>query len=230
VITWYTSKGEYRLTGFGALGKADAGALFVLIPTNREKTSFDAFVVRGEESEGHVLAELKVELTRGVGEFGTESAAGYAASDEGETESDSYVPSEGDQRERVMRQIRLRRGQRAFRQALRKRYGDRCMVTGETVIDVIEAAHITPYRGKSEHAASNGLLLRSDLHALFDLDLLGIEPGSLTIRVNESLKKTPYAAFDGCQLLTAKGKNPNKKALDARWEQFIHRKQRLPAS
>jgi putative restriction endonuclease len=56
----------------------------------------------------------------------------------------SYEPPTHDSRELVMQQIRLRRGQKAFRQALRDRYGDRCMVTGCELVDILEAAHISP--------------------------------------------------------------------------------------
>jgi putative restriction endonuclease len=91
-------------------------------------------------------------------------------------DGDNYAPRTGDQRRVTARQIRERRGQRAFRDALRRRYGGRCAVTGCTVLDLLEAAHIKPYRGDRDNNPQNGLLLRADIHTLFDLDLLGIEP------------------------------------------------------
>lgn len=58
----------------------------------------------------------------------------------------SYEPSDIDNRERVLKTIRARRGQRAFRSKLIKRYGPRCMVSGCELVEVVEAAHIWPYR------------------------------------------------------------------------------------
>ena len=76
----------------------------------------------------------------------------------------------------VERQIRERRRQERFRDLLRARHGNRCLVTGCAVLAVLEAAHIKPYRGEDDNHPENALLLRSDVHTLFDLDLLGIEP------------------------------------------------------
>ena len=95
--------------------------------------------------------------------------------EKGETPSDD-VPDKEDRRGLIWRQIKERRGQQSFRDALRKRYGDRCLVTGCRLLDVLEAAHIRPYRGENDNYVGNGLLLRADIHTLFDLNLLGIEP------------------------------------------------------
>lgn len=104
-----------------------------------------------------------------------DEAADRAGSNDGET----YIPQDGDWREVVERQIRERRGQQHFRDILRERYGDRCLVTGCEVLAVLEAAHIKPYQGEADNHPENGLLLRSDIHTLFDLDLIGIEPERL---------------------------------------------------
>ena len=48
---------------------------------------------------------------------------------------------------------------------------------------MLEAAHISPYAEGGKHTLSNGLLLRSDLHTLFDLGYLTVEPSDMTIRV-----------------------------------------------
>jgi hypothetical protein len=121
----------------------------------------------------------------------------------------------------VMRAIRARRGQPAFRNALRERYGDRCLVTGCPVLDALEAAHIRPYRTEADNAPDNGLLLRADLHTLFDLDLLGIEPHSLIIRLHPGA--TPYyAEFDG-RCLERHGHTLDQTALEQRWALFRSR-------
>lgn len=98
------------------------------------------------------------------------------ADNNGLSEFQGYKPTEKDDRERALRQIRLRRGQQKFRDNLRTRYGDQCMISGCKVLDVLEAAHVRPYLGALDNHPENGLLLRADLHTLFDLDLVGIEP------------------------------------------------------
>jgi hypothetical protein len=133
-----------------------------------------------------------------------------------------YVPENVDRREVVERQIRQRRGQEKFRDALRKRYGDRCVVTGCTVLDVLEAAHIKPYQGEGDNHPANGLLLRADIHTLFDLDLLGIEPDGLQIRLHPLLA-TEYAKLDGKKLTCQPKARPSKDALALRYKLFQHR-------
>ena len=47
-------------------------------------------------------------------------------------------------------------------------YGRRCAVTQERTLPALEAAHICPYGDGGAHVAQNGLLLRRDIHSLFD--------------------------------------------------------------
>lgn len=68
-----------------------------------------------------------------------------------------------------------RLGQAGFRVAVLDAYGRRCAVTEEKTLPVLEAAHITPYSEGGSHEVSNGLLLRSDFHTLFDQGYLTID-------------------------------------------------------
>lgn len=61
-----------------------------------------------------------------------------------------------------------RLGQGAFRILVTDAYRRRCAITGERTLPVLEAAHIRPYAEEGPHLTANGLLLRSDLHTLFD--------------------------------------------------------------
>jgi len=63
---------------------------------------------------------------------------------------------------------RPRLGQGAFRVLVTDAYRRRCALTGERVLPVLEAAHVRPYAAGGSHAVENGILLRSDLHTLFD--------------------------------------------------------------
>ena len=64
---------------------------------------------------------------------------------------------------------RARLGQGAFRVLVTDAYSRRCAMTGEKTLPVLESAHIKPYASSGPHSVDNGLLLRSDVHKLFDL-------------------------------------------------------------
>ena len=64
--------------------------------------------------------------------------------------------------------VKHRLGQGGFRIAVTDAYQRRCAITGEKTLPVLEAAHIIPYSENGQHSVNNGLLLKSDLHTLFD--------------------------------------------------------------
>ena len=101
-----------------------------------------------------------------------------------------------DNRERALRTIALRRGQGLFRSDLLTAYHRRCAVTGNPTEDVLEAAHIAPHRGTHTNVIPNGLLLRADIHTLFDLHLLTVTT-DLRVRVSPALQASPYMDLDG---------------------------------
>ena len=135
-------------------------------------------------------------------------------------QSSSYSLLEDDRRLRVERQICERRGQVPFRNSLRKRYGDRCLVTDCRVLAVLEAAHISPYRGEEDNHCDNGLLLRADIHTLFDLNLLGIEPGTLQIELHTQIA-TDYASLAGKHIDCRDAKPPSSEALTLMQSQIL---------
>lgn len=140
-----------------------------------------------------------------------------AAEDPGDTAG--YAPTSRDERERVEREINARRGQEEFRKRLLKRFNDTCVITGCRLSVVLEAAHIVPYRGDKDHHPTNGLLLRADIHKLFDKDFLGIEPETLKVHLHRDVKSMGYEAWDGV-VLACDARLLSKEALQARWKQF----------
>ncbi|EOB3111711.1 HNH endonuclease, partial [Yersinia enterocolitica] len=64
--------------------------------------------------------------------------------------------------------------------------------TGCALTELLEAAHIHPYKGAHTNVVSNGLLLRADIHTLFDLGLINIDPDSLNVCISEKLVGTDY--------------------------------------
>lgn len=144
------------------------------------------------------LLELSAEALTSVSEPTRELLEQEARAAEA---SGKFSPTdEVDERERVLAAIVRRRGQPLFRQALLDAYDGRCAMTGCNVVDALEAAHIQPYSGLKSNDVRNGLLLRADVHTLFDLYLVTINPGSLRIAVAPALQHSTYEELDGRQL------------------------------
>ncbi|WP_018689191.1 HNH endonuclease signature motif containing protein [Ahrensia kielensis] len=87
-----------------------------------------------------------------------------------------------------------RHGQSKFRAGLLGAYGNQCCITGSTVGCVIQAAHIDPYDRAQEVEVGNGLLMRADVHLLFDSGLLSICPKTYKAFFHMEVK-SEYAEF-----------------------------------
>lgn len=107
---------------------------------------------------------------------------------------------ESDAREKTRAQIALRRGQAAFRRQLLAAYERRCAISGCDFEGALEAAHIIGYRGEHTNSVTNGLLLRADLHTLFDLRYIAVDSKTMTVLLSNALRGTVYEEFDGQQL------------------------------
>jgi hypothetical protein len=123
-----------------------------------------------------------------------------------------FDPTE-DARRRIMRTLVQREGQPQFRRALIDEYAGACAISGCTVEALLEAAHIIPYLGPHTNDVSNGLLLRADLHKLFDLHMLRIDPESRTVYLCDELKVSEYACMEGRRLRPTK--SPDKAPAPA---------------
>ena len=94
--------------------------------------------------------------------------------------------------------VRVRRGQGEFRRRLIARFGAECAVTGPLPLEALEAAHLYRYADHSRHEIGGGLLLRHDIHALFDVGLLSVDNDR--VRIHTDLADFPvYAGLDGQQ-------------------------------
>jgi predicted restriction endonuclease len=123
-----------------------------------------------------------------------------------------------DARDRIITEITRRRGQAAFRSALMIAYGGRCAISGCDVEQALEAAHILPYRGSATNVVRNGLLLRADLHTLFDLNLLWVDAETFVVATAEALSSSEYANFNGLKLRlpTRQADHPDKDIFKER--------------
>jgi putative restriction endonuclease len=84
--------------------------------------------------------------------------------------------------------IRPRLGQGSFRVLVTDVYERRCAVTREKALPVLQAAHIKPVADSGRHEIGNGLLLRSDVHTLFDRGYVTVTP-AYKFLVSHRLKK-----------------------------------------
>ena len=121
-----------------------------------------------------------------------------------------------DGRRKILKAIAQRQGQPSFRSGLMEAYESTCVITQCNVVDVLQAAHIVPYQGNETNKLDNGLLLRSDIHDLFDKHFISIEPNDLYIFVNSTLKNSEYFQYHGKKMLlpTSQIKRPSIKALE----------------
>lgn len=122
-----------------------------------------------------------------------------------------------DGRRRVLASILARQGQKAFRAALITAYGGKCAITGTGVLPTLEAAHIRPYSASGTNSVRNGLLLRADLHTLFDVGLVAIDSSDHRILLAASLAGTAYEYLEGERLRIPRRDDlhPDREHLDS---------------
>ncbi len=119
-----------------------------------------------------------------------------------------------DSRKRELKAVAARQGQSQFRLNLLEAYGRRCAITECDVEDALEAAHIVPYRNERHHSTSNGLLLRADVHTLFDLGLIAVG-SDRRVLVAKRLQNTEFGADLAKRMLRAPESQQATPSLDA---------------
>jgi hypothetical protein len=120
------------------------------------------------------------------------------------------------------RAIKTRRGQPRFRRNLLDAYRKSCAITGSRVVELLEAAHIVPHSLMTDYSTRNGLLLRTDIHTLFDLNLLSVDERCV-VHVSRTLSNTDYWQYHGKRLKTIPDRSedqPSAMALGRRHESF----------
>ncbi|BAS67129.1 HNH endonuclease [Bathymodiolus septemdierum thioautotrophic gill symbiont] len=137
---------------------------------------------------------------------------------EDEISGETFDPKDVENaKENIFRSIANRRGQAKFRSKLLKTYNQKCAISATNLPSVLEAAHIVPYQGVKTNNISNGVLLRADLHILFDLGLVGINQ-SYKVVVSSSLSDTEYEKYHESDILLPRkvSERPSFKALNSR--------------
>lgn len=150
--------------------------------------------------------------------LGLNTAAHQILEDEIHVASQEFLPEDAEKaKEKVARSVALRRGQPAFRNKLLSIYAGACAITGTRLPQILEAAHIVPYRGEKTNHVTNGILLRADIHTLFDLGLLGVDQNYKVV-VSKSLQGSEYEKYNGQKIALPanKAEQPSLPALKSR--------------
>lgn len=127
-------------------------------------------------------------------------------------EAEQEVPVRSIKGGRRFAEIQARIGQGEFRAELLRTYGLSCAVTGPCPAEAIDAAHIEPFAQHQAHSVESGLLLRSDIHRLFDAGSLAINPDTRTVELSaELLNYAAYRDLQGQQIT----QSPSDAALRA---------------
>ncbi|MDC2958534.1 HNH endonuclease [Streptomyces gilvifuscus] len=113
--------------------------------------------------------------------------------------------------------VRVRAGQGAFRRRLLEEHGEVCAFTGPTPAAALEAAHLYSYAADGQHRPQGGLLLRRDLHRLFDLGLIAVDPQQDTLDVAPKLADfAEYTRLHGRPVAVPLG-GGHRAWLEAHW-------------
>jgi hypothetical protein len=109
----------------------------------------------------------------------------FVVEDASEPANDTAIPNDEDKLQAYAR--RVRKGQSRFRKALHTLYGSRCAFTGTDEETVLEACHIISHATTGDNSLDNGLLLRSDIHVLFDEHLMTLANDGQRILVHKDV-------------------------------------------
>lgn len=114
--------------------------------------------------------------------------------------------------------INQRKYQTKFRNNLLEIYENKCSISDVFVKEVLEAAHIIGHSESRNNKNSNGILLRADLHILFDKNLLLIHPKKMTIHLHPKIQNSFYQIYQGKKIRQRKdGTNPGLNYLQEKW-------------
>lgn len=109
---------------------------------------------------------------------------------------------------------KVRRGQAQFRETLLGLYGKKCAISGTAVVEVLEACHVMLHSKTGINSSDNGILLRSDIHELFDQGLIDIEPDTMAVVVNARIRDSEYGRYHGqCLPIRSDGTQISRKHL-----------------
>lgn len=198
--------------GFKTLGAAhDGGRLLAAMDDHRHLRCW------------YMAEEDRSDIDKQIETYGSAMAAAKAAAEAAYlTPLERAINEHADEIERAEEErktavVKARPGQQRFREEAMRRHRSRCVVTGSSVKEVLDAAHVIPHTGAAEfEVPENSLLLRRDIHALFDACLIAIHPKTGEIVCAPSLAGSSYKSLAG-RVVDHK---LAPKALDYQYQRF----------
>lgn len=148
--------------------------------------------------------------------FRLEKAGGAVTPDRDEVPSTIRRPKRQPSRRagRKKALVTVRTGQEGFRADLIARYGNNCAVTGPCPAEVLDAAHLRAFSKVPRHDVREGLLLRADIHRLFDAGCLVVDVRKTRLVIHPDLAEHPvYGPLDDRTLTISTKLMPNIDAL-----------------
>lgn len=185
----------------GKVRSLDAGCLGYLINRGDELNAFedgDGYIVEVEPSKR--LAEryegLARKLREEVRNLATDGTVQLPVND---LDLGFDLDAAPDERRKSQSLQAVREGGREFRRRMLEQWNFRCIATGNSVKAALEAAHVFRYLGPHTNRADNGLLLRADIHRLFDRNLICIDTDRdiLVWRVSSRIGVEEYGWLQG---------------------------------
>jgi hypothetical protein len=120
----------------------------------------------------------------------------------------------------------IRPDQQAFRETIRRKYGDTCPVTRCITPAALEAAHISTKEGSDDNSPVNGILLRSDIHALFDRFLITLTEDGTGIEISPELNDSSYAFLRTAVVTRPDQEPPSAANIGEHRSRFFERQKR----
>lgn len=168
-----------------ATGSDEIGCIQLVSPTFFPR---GAWITQPSTWHPRIQTPVKYDLSSGEGKRIWDACLAQAAAHVPSTAAPSLpLSSEPSPRYGDPRFVRPRLGQATFRIAVLDAYGRACAVTEEHSLPALEAAHIRSYANDGPHEIRNGLLLRADLHRLFDTGYVTVTP-DLRLEVGRRLR------------------------------------------
>lgn len=126
-----------------------------------------------------------------------------------------------DELQRIESYLQKRSHQSKFRKNILILYNQKCAISDVELPEVLDAAHILSHTTSGVNSNDNGILLRSDLHKLFDKNLIAIDPETNQICLHNSLKGSYYEQYSGQKIASRiDGSEINTEYLKSKFKKF----------
>jgi hypothetical protein len=129
-------------------------------------------------------------------------------------------------RQRKLYEQKIRPEQQRFSEMIRKNYGGRCAMTGCVTAAALEAAHIRVKTGADDNSPANGILLRSDVHALFDRLLITFSEDLVKVEISPELVDPVYAFLNHAPITRPDKAAPSAENVREHRDRFLERQSR----